>query len=237
MPLTIETPNVVTLENLLKLKYQSVKLFAEKAQELAKVAVKERKIYIVYRLARELQELGYDVGELEDCITSCSQSFFIFRFAKEIKTANIKKLQDAIIKTCDLDYIAKFGCFINGADYEHIQNFIISKGNARAAYIYLTFGKHPDIARLRPIFLKSKKPRYIYALARLSTDPVEIEQLQELVINSNSNMYVRLFATNIPGADIRKLEDRVLQTKDFAEIKKFARSVQSDRLNKLIMLI
>lgn len=237
MVIVLDVITSTTLENLIKIKRQNLKEFEKNARELAYTAFQQRKINIVFRIAKELQELYYNVEDIENYIISSNDPHYIYRFAREIKHANIDKLQNAIINTSKFNYIAKFACFINGANTQLIEDLIIKSNNARAAYIYLKFGKHPNANKFKHIFIKSKKPRYLYMLAQLLNDQDELELIQNLIIDSHSDMYVRLFATHIPGANIQKLEDRILATKNFNEIKKFAKSVKSDRLNKLIMLM
>jgi len=237
MDIAIGPPGFVTLENLLRIKQKNIKEFEHKAREIAYSAIQHKKIYIVYRIAKELQDLYCDVEDIEDFIISFGDPFYIYKFAREIKSANIIRLQEAIINTHNYNYIAKFACFVNGADTELIENLIIQSNNARAAYIYLRFGKHPNIHKFKHIFIKSKKPRYLYGLAQVLTDPIELELIEKLIIEGKSNMYVRLFAANIPGANIQKLENRILATRNMTEIKKFARSIKSEKLNKLIMLM
>lgn len=237
MGITPDAPASVTFENLLRIKQQNLKEFVHKVRELATVAIGQKKIYTVFRIAKELQELYCDVEDIEDFIISIKDPHYIYRFAREIRGANVPKLQQAIIDAGKYNYMAKFACFVGGADADLIENIIIESNNARAAYIYLRFGKHPNVNKIKHIFFKSKKPRYLYALAHLIHDQSELSLIQDLIIAGHSNMYVRLFATHVPGADIKKLEDRILMTKNFEEIKKFAKSVNSDRLNKLIMLM
>lgn len=237
MGLALDVLTAVTLENLIKIKCQNLKAFEQKARELAYIAFQQDRINIVFRVAKELQDLYCNVEDIEDYIISSNDPHYIYSFAREIKSANISRLQTAIINTRRFNYIAKFACFISGADTNLIEDLIIESNDARAAYIYLKFGKHPSVNKLKYIFIKSKKPRYLYMLAQLLTNQEEIILIQNLIINSHSNMYVRLFAAHIPGADIARLEDRILATKDFEEIKKFAKQVNSERLNKLIMLM
>jgi len=237
MGIALDVLTAVTLENLIKIKRQNLKIFEQKARELAYSAYQQNKINIVFRIAKELQDLYCNVEDIENYIISANDPHYIYRFAREIKNVDIPKLQQAIINTQHFNYIAKFACFIGEADANLIEELIIEANNAKAAYIYLKFGKHPSVHKLKHIFIKSKKPRYLYILAQLLTNQEELEVIQNLIIASHSNMYVRLYAAHIPGANIKKLEDRILATNNFDEIKKFAKTVKSERLNKLIMLM
>lgn len=237
MVVAFNTPMNISLEILLKIKQKSIKEFELQAREFAVHLMQDNKLYTIFRIAKELQELYCDIEYIEDFFISTKNPFYIFKFAREIKSSNIVKLQQAIIDIQNYNYIAKFACFVAGADTELLEKIIIKSNNAKAAYIYLKFGKHPNIQNLKHIFLKSKKPRYLYALAQNINDPDDIALIQDLIIASHSNMYVRLFAAHILGANINKLEDRILKTKNIQEIKKFAKTVGSERLNKLVILM
>ena len=84
--------------------------------------------------------------------------------------------------------------------------------------------------------MKSRKPRYLFALAKLTKNKKDLEKIQQLIIDSPSSTYVRLFAVHIKGADIKKLEERIISTKNVIEMKRFARAVNSPRLKKLSLL-
>jgi hypothetical protein len=237
MAVALGSSATVTLESLIRIKHKSIKEFELKARGVAAYAMENKKYYEVFRIAKELQELYCDVDDMQDFIISTRDPFYLFKFAREIRTADVLKLEQAIIDSGDLNYIAKFACFVDGANIERLENIIVGSDNPRAAYIYLKFGKHPNAQRVKSIFLRSKKPRYLYALAQLINDPDDLEEIQQLIISSKSNMYVRLFAANIPGANLSLLEDRILKTKNFEEIKKFAKVTKSTRLNKIILLM
>ncbi len=50
-------------------------------------------------------------------------------------------------------------------------------------------------------------------------------------------MYVRLFATFIKNANISKLEERIINSMNIVEMKRFAKSVNSPRIDKLLLLL
>lgn len=230
-------PKFLDLTEIIKLKYRNVKEFEVQARLTAAQAIKEHKIYTVWRIAKEMGDLGCEIEEMEDFIAASYNPFFIYKLAREVKVANISKLQNAIIRLGSLDYIARFACFIGGADVALLEDIIYESGNPKAAYIYLRFGKNPNLPKIKKILLKSKKPRYLYTLAHFTDSQEELDHIQDLIIGAHSNMYVRLFAYNIPNCDLKKLEDRILKTKDIEEIRKYVRLVKSERLEKLLFLV
>ena len=225
---------VSSLINLLKIKER--KKFLEEARKLETYTASQRNPLIVLRLAFELDIRGIRVPKLENFIIRHNDPRFIFRFAREIKYANIKKLQNAIIAQGDILQISRFGCFIKGADQTIIENIIAKSNNAKAAYYYIRYVQHCNIEKLKTVILQSKRPRYLFALARLLTNKKDLELIQDLILKSNSYMYMRMFAMYIDGANISKIEDRIVDSGNLEEIKKFSSKVKTDRMKKLSLL-
>lgn len=86
----------------------------------------------------------------------------ILRFAKEIKGANIEKLEDAIIKTRSADNILKFATDVDGANIEKLENAIIEIGDARYIFEFATEIKGANIEKLRKAVVKTKDEHYIH---------------------------------------------------------------------------
>ncbi len=231
------SPTVLTVEQLLRIREDDPPEFERQATFLVKDAIQKQHIWTVYRLARELQHSNHNLQELEDFIVGCDDPFFILRYARDVKTANVSRLQAAIIGTRRMDYIAEFGCFVAGANLSSIEDLMVQYKNPRGAYLILSYAKKPNVDKLRPIILKSKRPRYLYCLAKFSRDQEEVELIQDLILKGKSLLYVRLFCTHIKGANLKKCEDRVLQSKDVNEVRKFIRYVKSERLEKLLLLV
>lgn len=230
-------PIHVTLQNLINSKKEDPHHFEINARKLADYAAQQEKYYFLWRIAKELQDIDCDTQDIEQYILSSRNPIFIFRYAREIKFADIKALQKAIEATRNYNWIARFACYVNGADTKSIEKLIIDRKCASAAYIYMRDGLNPNIDELKSIFFKSKKPRYLYALAHFITDPKELELIENLIIASHSEMYVRLYASKIKGANISKLENRVLHSNNLPEMKKFATSVpKADKLRKYLLL-
>lgn len=223
-----------SLENLLKIKDK--KELAAKSKILVKYVINNDNPMLAYRLAFELDDRNISTTKLQNFIIDSGDARYILKLACAVKRSNIRKLQNAIMKYGNILQIAKFGCVVRGANKESIENLIVKSNNPKAAYLYLRFVKSCDVNRLKPIIFKSKRPRYLFLLAKLVRSKKDLEKIQELIIESPSHTYVRLFAVHIKGADIRKLEDRIISTKNIEEMKKFAKVVNSPRLSKLSVL-
>lgn len=193
--------------------------------------------YYLIGVAKEMSEVEYPVSDIEQLIIDFDEPHFIYRFAREVKHANIDKLQNAIIDIGDLQYIARFGCFIDRADTELIETILVEANNAQAAYAYISYSRTPNIDKFKHIFLKSKKPRYLYALAQHINNSDELALIEDMVMAGKSYMYIRLFAKNIRGASLAKAEARLLKSKNLTEIKKFVQQVPGSRkLNQILII-
>ena len=208
----------------------------EKSETLLNYTVESNSPSNAYRLAYTFDSYNFPTNKLQEVIVNSKDARHIFRCAYDIRDANIKLLQDAIIENGHIIQIAKFGCFIRGADKKLIQDIISKSNNAQACYLYLRFVKDCDIEKLKTIVIKSKKSRYLYSLAKKTSNKELLNTIQDIIYSNRSLLYVRLFAAYIPGADIKKAEDRILATCDASEIKKAWRVMRSPRLEKLSTL-
>ena len=210
--------------------------FLEYANTLKKYAIENNSLYVAYRIAILCADKRIRCPELEDIIVESGNSYFILNFAINAYDANVRRLQDAIIKTKNISDIAKFGCFVRGSDRKVIEELVANANSARGAYYYLRFSAACDVNKLKPVILKSKRPRYLYELALKLTDKAEIKMIQDLIIKSRSPLYMRLFAQNVPGADILRIEDAVIATKDIDAIRKWAEVIKTDNAMNILLL-
>lgn len=198
--------------------------------------IRRSDFYYLIKIAKELHHIPQIVDAIQALIIESREPYFICQIAREIPTADIGKLQQAIVELRDLTFVAHFACSLPHHN-QFLEDFILDSRDTRCAYLYCKYATNPNISRFRDLFVSSKKPRYLYLMAQHTVDPIELNQLQSMIINGRSHMYVRMFAANIPGADISKLAERILQTKNLSEIKKFAKAVQHDKINQILMLI
>jgi hypothetical protein len=226
------------LESLIKIKnrYELKKKAKELEIYVLSHSFSNQALRMALHLSTEFDALGLKVSNLEDYIINSKNQYYILRFARTIKKANIKKLQDATIASNDLPKLARFGFSIDGADKNVIGDIIAKSDNAKAAYIYMRGVKSYDFNKLKHIIFKSKRPKYLFSLAKLTEDREELDLIQNLIIESSSCTYVRLYAVHIQGADIGKLEAKIIETRDVKEMKRFAAAVNSKRLAKLSSL-
>jgi hypothetical protein len=225
---------VSSLETLLKLKDK--KELAVKSKKLENYVIENNNPMLAFRLALELDDRDIQTTKLQNFIINSGDARYILKFAREIKRANIKRLQSAIMKYGNILQIAKFGCFVGTAQRKPIENLIAKSDSAKSAYLFLKFIKFCNINKLKPIIFRSKKPRYLYLVAKKTSNKKDLNLIQELIINSGSFMYMRLFAVNIKGADVDKIVNKIISSNNILEMKRLYRVVKSPRLEKLSVL-
>lgn len=218
-------------------------IFRKEARALEKIAIEENNPFMAYILAYRLHSKNIRTSKLENVICKYAgrgwyrSPFYIILYAINIRGANILKLQSAILKKGRIQDIAEFGAKVKGADKILIENKIVQSNNPAAAYIYLTKVKSCNINKLKPILMRTKRPRYLYALAKVLKNKKELDQIQDKIIAANSDMYVRLYAQHIPSADIQRLEDRMVKSRNIVEMKRFAAAIKSERIEKMLLLL
>lgn len=216
-------------------KIKDRKIFVKHARALESYVIAKNNKLLAYKLAIEIDNRGLKTSRLENFIINGNPKY-ILKFAKEIRKANIKKCQSMIIRHGSILQIAKFGCFVRGAQRSVIEKLVVAARHPKSAYYYIKYVRTCDVNKLKHIIFESKKPRYLFALARVLNNKNDLDKIQNLIINSPSHMYVRLYAIHIKNADIKRLEDRIIKSNNIDEMKKFSKAVKSPRLSKLALL-
>ena len=223
------------IHNVVKIENKKERL--EQVKELEDYIFETKNTYMALRLAYELEFIGVRTTRIENYICKTGNGRLIYRFASNIEKSNIQKLQNAIIESNDFEEMARFACFVNGADKNKIGDIIAQSNNIKAQYLYMCFVKTYPYINFRESVLKSKRPRYIFQYAKVSKNEKDLEIIQELILNSKSLMYCRLFCKMFPKMDIKRFEDKVLRSKNAREIRLFANEIPSAERARTMMLL
>ena len=103
--------------------------------------------------------------------------------------------------------------------------------------MYLKHIKGADVSKFKDIILASGKPRYLFELAKHTSDLAEIQKIQNLIIDSGSFTYMRMFAEKIKSSDLEKIEQVILDSDNVEEIKKFAKYVKRSKMKKFFLVL
>jgi hypothetical protein len=158
-------------------------------------------------------------------------------FAQYIPGADIHRLQQVVQTSGDLKVMTYFACLVKGAKKGKIENLILKSGRAKFAYMIIKHLGSSKVEKFKEMIIKSKRPRFLYELAKyLLTSRKEMAKIEKLIISSGSPTYLRLFARDIIGANIEKLEEAILETQNMVGIEKFAKAVPRSKLAKMSVL-
>lgn len=182
-------------------------------------------------------EFSYKPHRMQKVILDKGDAKYAFIFAQNIKNADIKALQNIVIDSKKIKYITKFACFVKQADRKSLETLIVKSKKSKYAHMYMKHIKNVNIKKFKDIIIESAKPRYLFELAKHSTCQEDINQIQDLIIQSNSFTYMRLFAEKIDKADVAKIEQVVLASDNAAEIKKFAKYVKKSKMRNFLLMV
>ena len=215
-------------------KKKKLKYSQQQIEEFQNEIIKDKDSAFAYFFT---MEFPYKIYLMQQLILDNKDFKYAFLFAQNVPGCNIKKIQKLIIDSKKIKYICKLACFVKGVDLKKIEPLILKSKKAQYAHMWMKYIKNYNMNKFKKIILDSKKPRYLFALAKQTSDPKEIYLIEDLIIKCKSCFYIRLFAEKIKLANIDKLEQAILATNDFSEIKKFAQYVKKSRLHNCLYLI
>lgn len=180
------------------------------------------------------KEFGEDIQKLCDIVIKNKDYKYIYLFAKNIPGVNLKKLENIVLKSDKISTIVNFACFIAGCNHRKFQQAIINSKNIKSYYLYIKYGNIKDISPFKELIFASKKPRYVYELARHLSCNKDIKRAEKIILNSNSFIYLKLFPQYILGANLKAFEAEIIKRNDKDEILKFVKAIKNTRLRKMI---
>jgi hypothetical protein len=180
-------------------------------------------------------EFGHQVHLMQKVILDNSNAKYAVLFACHVPNCDIQAMQKIVMQSQKVKYVCHFACFVAGAKRKPLEKLILGSKQAHYAHLYMKHGKC-HVSKVKDLIFKSKKPRYLFELAKHLTDPTDIEKVEDLIIQSGSVLYMRLLAERVPGINIDKLEQAVLATNDTKAIKQFARKVKDSKMKRFLLL-
>lgn len=217
--------------------------FLKKAEELKAFVYSKKNPYYAYRLGLELDGKQLPVQDLEDFIFSCMRSYWsphwLLAWARNVSSANILRCQEVIVASQAARYIAEFACFVPEADFDYLQQIILEIGKPAGADVLIRYRpKQTNIQQFIPLLLKSKKPKYLTLLAEHTTDPALIKKIWDLMLKTKSLHLIRQFWVNHQQhLSLPELEEKVLATRNIAEIKKTFDITKSKKLARYVLMM
>jgi hypothetical protein len=187
-------------------------------------------------------EFNYKPHKMQKIILDNKDPKYAFAFARDVSNADIKALQNVVIAAKNIKYICHFACFVEGADLKRLEKIIIttlthSPRDVQYAHKLLKHVSSSNVKKIKNIILASKKPRYLYELAKHLSSAKEIARIEDLIIASHSFTYMRLFAEHIEKCNLEKIEQAILDAGNTEQIKKFAKYVKHSKMRKFLLVL
>ncbi len=233
----------------------------------------------IYEYASKVKNANIKL--LEDKIIELNNISYLYFFARDIKGSNIKRLESVILKNNqDIEYLINFA-ELDNIDINKFEELILQSnnpylivkyannpksnllkiekrlleiGNLESLLIFALNNRITDYTTLEDIFISLNSHFYIYRLASILPDKVNLLKLEEALLNSsNKDSYdenreekinkiysVYSFAKDLAlhNIDISKLEDYIINSNDYYYIYLFyinVKNINKERLrNKLL---
>ena len=181
-------------------------------------------------------DYNYQPHLMQKIILDNKDAKYAFLFASSIPNCDIKALQKVVEESNKIKYICHFACFVKDAYLPPLEEMIIQSNNIKYAHTYLKHVKNANLEKFKKIILASNKPRYLFELAKHVTNPVELAQIEDNIIQLKSFTYIRLMAEKIKLSNLDKLEQAMLDLDNMQELKKFAKYVKRSRFKRFLIV-
>ena len=169
-----------------------------------------------------------DFALLEEIICEKCTPKQIYHIAKlGLKSTNINKLAQAIIKSKDPLYNYLFAKNIDKADIKAHEQVVIDSKDPEYNYYFASDIIGADIKAHGQVVIESKNPKYNYYFAR-NVVGTDIKAHGQVVIESKNPEYNYYFARDVVGADIKAHGQVVFESKNPTFIFWFKKTIKSD---------
>ena len=144
-----------------------------------------------------------DIGLLEGVIRDSSFEY-IYKFARDVKGADVAALQEAFVVDCDGEDAYLFARDIDGAKIEALQQIVVERGSSCEAYQFARDVKGADIEALQQIIVDRGTGEEAYAFA-LNVAGADVDAMQKVVLDRGTAVDAFYFAREVDHADVAAL--------------------------------
>jgi hypothetical protein len=214
-------------------KHLKDQIYIDKIEAFQNEIIKTKDISFAYFFSCEF---FHKVYLMQKVILESKNPQYAFLFAQNVKGSDTQALQKIVIESNKIKYICKFGCFIANADRKLIEKIISNSKNAKYAHMFLKHVKHANVDLLKQPIFKAKKPRYLFELAKHISDKKDLAIIEDMIIEQQSFLYMRLLASKVKNIDIEKLENAIIESGNMEELKKFAKCVRKSKMRGFLLI-
>ena len=196
----------------------------------------------IYRLAEDAND--YNMDKYGEAILKTKDLRYIFSFmykySKKIDSKLLKKQKQLILESGNSNYLFKvLDCMaLTDEEFNKFQDSLIKTGDVEKC-LNLSKDLRSDTKKIEQIILSAKVPEYSYKFCVTVHHKVkiDIERHQDVILNSEYNIenmnYAIMFAEEISGANVEKIEDYIINSNNANKMCEFAITVHNSNVNKI----
>lgn len=135
-------------------------------------------------------------------------------------------------------FLARLAPLCKGDTFTKLEDVIISKKNT-AAIVELSMSFEADLLKLKKAIFQTDDYHYIFQFCEAHQskpgiiEPIDVEYLENLVLNNNDFAYMENLATRINGANVKKIQKKVIALGDAFHMYSFAKKVNGASIDLL----
>lgn len=194
----------------------------------------------IYQYAKEIPEAN--IEKLEEAICKTKNAEYIYKFAFDIKLRNLSKLEEAICRTQNAKYIYEFANRIQSkySDMSKLEDAICKTDDAEYIYKFAQYIVKANISKLEDAIVRINNQEYVFRFIQIKG--ANIMRLQEEIIKGKNAIYIYHLALYFDNCSmdemfLSKLEDAIIQTKDYKVIMDFIKNIKNCCLSKFEKVI
>ena len=165
-------------------------------------------------------------------LISLNNAFYIYRYAKEVKSSNIELLENAIIDLNDLEYIYLFAKDIENADINKLESIIIKSNNIDYLIKFYNNIKNCNTKLIEDTIVNYRKIDKLIKFA-IKCRNINLNRIQKIVLEYGKSEDIVNFCNYVKGIDIKYIEDEIIKRKDYRTIYKIAATINNSDKYKL----
>lgn len=170
-------------------------------------------------------------SKIEDMIITSNNAYFAYLYPQMFDDCEVAKFEKVVINSGDINVICDFANDVKGANVLNIANSLIKKHDTDSIYRFITSVKRIDVTKIRRALIELNDSKIICELAKGQKN--NVLELEDKMLEIGEAKDIYNFACKVKDANIPKLEEAIIRTRNVKYINKFFEKIQSSRISKL----
>ena len=175
---------------------------------LEQVVLEAKNPELSYKYALNIK--GANIKKHEQVILDSNNAEWCYKFAKDIKNANVKALELVVYNSNNLEFITLFALEVKGADVKALATKVIKSKDPRLNYIFASRVTGADLINHGNAVSETLDAEYNFMFAR-DIKNADIIRHENAVIESKNIEYIYRFALDVKGANVVDLRNALLE--------------------------